>query len=193
MNELAGTPAREQDLVDVDALLSAYYDIEPDPSDLAQTVVFGTSGHRGSSFDGAFNEAHIAATTQAIVDYRRAQGYDGPLFIGRDTHALSKPAEETAIEVLVANGVDVRVDARGSWTPTPSVSLAILVANGAGSGTGVRNSGSGLADGIVITPSHNPPRDGGFKYNPPTGGPADTDATKVIAARANELLREWWK
>ena len=167
MNELAGTPAREQDLVDVDALLSAYYDIEPDPSDLAQTVVFGTSGHRGSSFDGAFNEAHIAATTQAIVDYRRAQGYDGPLFIGRDTHALSKPAEETAIEVLVANGVDVRVDARGSWTPTPSVSLAILVANGAGSGTGVRNSGSGLADGIVITPSHNPPRDGGFKYNPP--------------------------
>jgi len=193
MNELAGTPAREQDLVDVDALLSAYYDIEPDPSDLAQTVVFGTSGHRGSSFDGAFNEAHIAATTQAIVDYRRAQGYDGPLFIGRDTHALSKPAEETAIEVLVANGVDVRVDARGSWTPTPSVSLAILVANGAGSGTGVRNSGSGLADGIVITPSHNPPRDGGFKYNPPTGGPADTDATKVIAARANELLREGWK
>ena len=193
MNERAGTPARDQDLIDVDALISAYYDIEPDPADLLQAVVFGTSGHRGSSFDGAFNEAHIAATTQAIVEYRKAQGYDGPLFIGRDTHGLSAPAERTAIEVLVANDVDVRVDSRGSWTPTPSVSLAILRANGAGTAAGVRQAGSGLADGIVITPSHNPPRDGGFKYNPPTGGPADTDATKVIAARANELLREGWK
>ena len=193
MNERAGTPARDQDLIDVDALISAYYDIEPDPADPLQAVVFGTSGHRGSSFDGAFNEAHIAATTQAIVEYRKAQGYDGPLFIGRDTHGLSAPAERTAIEVLVANDVDVRVDSRGSWTPTPSVSLAILRANGAGTAAGVRQTGSGLADGIVITPSHNPPRDGGFKYNPPTGGPADTDATKVIAARANELLREGWK
>lgn len=193
MNERAGTPALDQDLIDVDALISAYYDIEPDPTDPLQAVVFGTSGHRGSSFDGAFNEAHIAATTQAIVEYRKAQGYDGPLFIGRDTHGLSAPAERTAIEVLVANDVDVRVDSRGSWTPTPSVSLAILRANGAGTAEGVRQTGSGLADGIVITPSHNPPRDGGFKYNPPTGGPADTDATKVIAARANELLREGWK
>ena len=137
MNERAGTPARDQDLIDVDALISAYYDIEPDPADPLQAVVFGTSGHRGSSFDGAFNEAHIAATTQAIVEYRKAQGYDGPLFIGRDTHGLSAPAERTAIEVLVANDVDVRVDSRGSWTPTPSVSLAILRANGAGTAAGV--------------------------------------------------------
>ena len=180
-----------EDLINVDELLSAYYDIEPDPANPAQAVVFGTSGHRGSSLDGAFNEAHIVAITQAIVEYRAAQGYDGPLFIGRDTHALSEPAERSAVEVLVANGVDVRIDARGSVTPTPSVSLAILMANGAPGP--VRNSGAGLADGIVITPSHNPPRDGGFKYNPPTGGPADTDATSVIAARANELLAQGWK
>lgn len=193
MNERAGTVAREEDLICVDALLSAYYDVEPDPTNPLQAVVFGTSGHRGSSLDGTFNEAHIAATTQAIVEYRRAMGYDGPLYIGRDTHALSEPAQRTALEVLVANGVEVRLDARDSWTPTPAVSLAILTANGAGTSDGLRQTGPGLADGIVITPSHNPPRDGGFKYNPPTGGPADTDATKVIAARANELLREGWK
>ena len=193
MNERAGLPALPEDLIDVDALLAAYYNVEPDPDNPLQAVVFGTSGHRGSSFDGAFNEAHIAATTLAIVEYRKAQGFDGPLFIGRDTHGLSLPAEKTAVEVLVANGVDVRVDSRSSWTPTPAVSLAILVANGAGTPEGVRQDGPGLADGIVITPSHNPPRDGGFKYNPPTGGPADTDATSVIAARANELLREGWK
>jgi phosphoglucomutase len=191
MDKRAGLPALPEDLIDIDALIDAYYRIEPDPSNPLQAVVFGTSGHRGSSFDGAFNEAHIAATTQAIVDYRRSQGYDGPLFIGRDTHGLSLPAEKTAVEVLAANGMDIRVDSRNSWTPTPAVSLAILVANGS-EGT-VRTSGPGLADGIVITPSHNPPRDGGFQYNPPTGGPADTDATKVIAARANELLRLGWK
>lgn len=191
MNERAGTPALPTDLINVDELLSAYYDVVPDPANPAQAVVFGTSGHRGSSLDGAFNEAHIVAITQAIVEYRAAQGYDGPLFIGRDTHALSEPAERSAVEVLVANDVDVRIDARGSWTPTPSVSLAILMANGAPGP--VRDSGAGLADGIVITPSHNPPRDGGFKYNPPSGGPADTDATKAIAARANELLASGWK
>lgn len=185
--------AQKEDLIDVDALISAYYDIEPDPDNPAQQVVFGTSGHRGSAFDGAFNEAHIVATTQAIVEYRASKGIDGPLYIGRDTHALSEPAERTALEVLAANDVEVRLDARGSWTPTPAVSLAILTANGADTAAGVRTEGPGLADGIVITPSHNPPRDGGFKYNPPHGGPADTDATEVIAARANEILRQGWK
>ncbi|QOR47866.1 alpha-D-glucose phosphate-specific phosphoglucomutase [Trueperella pecoris] len=193
MNERAGKPAEKEDLIDVDALISAYYDIEPDPDNPAQQVVFGTSGHRGSAFDGAFNEAHIVATTQAIVEYRASQGIDGPLYIGRDTHGLSEPAERTALEVLAANGVEVRLDARNSWTPTPAVSLAILTANGADTAAGVRTQGPGLADGIVITPSHNPPRDGGFKYNPPHGGPADTDATEVIAARANEILRQGWK
>ncbi|MCM3908020.1 phosphoglucomutase (alpha-D-glucose-1,6-bisphosphate-dependent) [Trueperella bernardiae] len=193
MNERAGMLAQKEDLIDVDALISAYYDIEPDPDNPAQQVVFGTSGHRGSAFDGAFNEAHIMATTQAIVEYRASKGIDGPLYIGRDTHALSEPAERTALEVLAANDVEVRLDARGSWTPTPAVSLAILTANGADTAAGVRTEGPGLADGIVITPSHNPPRDGGFKYNPPHGGPADTDATEVIAARANEILRQGWK
>lgn len=194
MNERAGKLAQEEDLIDVDALVSAYYDTVPDPDDPTQQVVFGTSGHRGSAFDGAFNEAHIVATTQAIVEYRRTQGIDGPIYVGRDPHALSEPAERTALEVLAANDVEVRVDARNSWTPTPAVSLAILTANGADTAEGVRTQGPGLADGIVITPSHNPPRDGGFKYNPPHGGPADTDATEVIAARANELLRdEGWK
>ncbi|MBO0847206.1 MAG: alpha-D-glucose phosphate-specific phosphoglucomutase [Nocardioides sp.] len=179
----AGTPAQPSDLVDVAHLVTAYYTLEPDPDDVDQQVVFGTSGHRGSSLDTAFNEEHIAATTQAICDYRREQGYDGPLFLGRDTHGLSEPAWATAIEVLVANDVTVLVDSADGYTPTPGVSHAIITANQG------RTTGSGLADGIVVTPSHNPPGDGGFKYNPPHGGPADTDATQVIAARANELIR----
>src|SRR5688572_6197935 len=177
----AGQPAQPADLIDVASLVTAYYTLEPDPSDPGQQVSFGTSGHRGSAFDAAFNEAHILATTQAICEYRAAQGYDGPLFVGRDTHALSEPASASALEVLVANDVTVLVDAADRYTPTPAVSHAILRAN--------RGKQSGLADGIVVTPSHNPPRDGGFKYNPPNGGPADTDATGWIAGRANELLR----
>ena len=193
MHPRAGTVALPEDLVDTDALLAAYYDRSPDPDDPAQQVVFGTSGHRGSSLDAAFNEAHIVATTAAIVEYRRGQGTDGPLFLGRDTHALSEPAWRTALEVLAAAGVEVRVDARDRFTPTPAVSHAILLHNGATTAEGVRTTssgpGSGLADGIVVTPSHNPPRDGGFKYNPPHGGPADADATGWIARRANEILR----
>ncbi|WP_066582900.1 phosphoglucomutase (alpha-D-glucose-1,6-bisphosphate-dependent) [Cellulomonas timonensis] len=189
MDPRAGTLAQPADLIDVDALVSAYYERSPDLDDPAQQVVFGTSGHRGSAFDGAFNESHIIATTAAIVEYRRGQGTDGPLFIGRDTHALSLPAWQTAVEVLAAAGVELFVDARDSYTPTPAVSHAILLHNGATSLDGVRVEGPGLADGIVVTPSHNPPRDGGFKYNPPTGGPAGSDATAWIAARANELLR----
>ncbi|NMR21114.1 phosphoglucomutase (alpha-D-glucose-1,6-bisphosphate-dependent) [Cellulomonas fimi] len=189
MDPRAGTPAQPSDLIDVDAVVGAYYDRTPDLDDPAQRVVFGTSGHRGSSLDGAFNEAHIVATTAAIVEYRSAQGTDGPLFIGRDTHALSLPAWQTALEVLAAAGVEVHVDARDSWTPTPAVSHAILLHNGAATSQGVRVEGPGLADGIVVTPSHNPPRDGGFKYNPPHGGPAGSDATSWIARRANELLR----
>lgn len=188
MDPRAGTPAQPSDLVDVEALLAAYHDRRPDLDDPAQRVVFGTSGHRGSSLDGAFNELHIVAITAAIVEYRRGQGTDGPLFIGRDTHALSEPAWRTALEVLAAAGVEVRVDARDSWTPTPAVSHAILLHNGAATSEGVRASGPGLADGIVVTPSHNPPRDGGFKYNPPHGGPAGSEATSWIANRANELL-----
>ena len=179
----AGTLAQPSDLVDVAHLVTAYYTLEPDPDDVDQQVAFGTSGHRGSSLDVAFNEVHIAATTQAICDYRQEQGYDGPLLIGRDPHALSEPAWATAIEVLVANDVEVWVDDEDGYTPTPAVSRSILALNQG------RTTGSGLADGIVVTPSHNPPYDGGFKYNPPHGGPADTDATKVIAARANELIR----
>ncbi|HEY0215487.1 MAG TPA: phosphoglucomutase (alpha-D-glucose-1,6-bisphosphate-dependent) [Cellulomonas sp.] len=188
MDPRAGTPAQPSDLVDVDAMLAAYHDRRPDLDDPAQRVVFGTSGHRGSSLDGAFNEAHIVAITAAIVEYRRGQGTDGPLFIGRDTHGLSLPAWQTALEVLAAAGVEVRVDARDSWTPTPAVSHAILLHNGAATSEGVRATGPGLADGIVVTPSHNPPRDGGFKYNPPHGGPAGSEATSWIADRANELL-----
>jgi len=191
MHERAGTRALPEDLTDIDALLGAYYDQVPDAAVASQRVAFGTSGHRGSAFDAAFNEAHIVSITAAIVEYRALQGTDGPLFIGKDTHALSGPAQETAVEVLAAAGVEVRVDARDGFTPTPAVSLAILVANGAPAA--LRVAGRGLADGIVITPSHNPPRDGGFKYNPPHGGPADTDATGWIAARANELLAGAWR
>ncbi|MHC3004243.1 phosphoglucomutase (alpha-D-glucose-1,6-bisphosphate-dependent) [Gordonia metallireducens] len=176
----AGTLALPEDLVDVEALERAYYDNVPDPSDPLQQVVFGTSGHRGSSFDTAFNEAHILATTQAIVEYRRGAGITGPLFIGFDTHALSIPAWRTALEVLAANEVSVFTAEDDSYTPTPAVSRAILTFNKENPGV--------LSDGIVVTPSHNPPRDGGFKYNPPTGGPADTTVTSVIAARANDLL-----
>lgn len=181
-HERAGQPAQESDLIDVDALLAAYHDITPDPDNPDQKVVFGTSGHRGSALDGAFNDAHIAATTQAIVEYRASQGIDGPLFIGKDTHALSMPAWTTAIEVLRANDVEVVAEHDDEWTPTPAVSRAIIVHN--------RLSDGPQADGIVVTPSHNPPRDGGFKYNPPHGGPADTDATGWIADRANELLAD---
>lgn len=180
----AGQKALEEDLVDVDALLDAYYDIHPDASDPDQAVAFGTSGHRGSSLDGRFNEDHIAAITQAIVELRRDAGISGPLFIGRDTHALSRPAFDTALEVLVANDVSVLIDADDRFTPTPAVSHAILVHNRERAAED-----PGRADGIVVTPSHNPPRDGGFKYNPPHGGPADSDATARIADRANELLK----
>jgi len=179
----AGQPAEASDLIDIDELIAAYYDITPDPAVPEQRVAFGTSGHRGSSLSASFNETHILATTQAIVDYRRSQGIDGPLFLGRDTHGLSLPAERSAIEVLVANGVDVRVDSRDSWVPTPALSHAILTYN-----RGRDAADPGRSDGIVVTPSHNPPRDGGFKYNPPNGGPADTDATGWIADRANELI-----
>lgn len=190
MHERAGTRALPEDLIDVNALVNAYYELEPDPSNPDQRVVFGTSGHRGSSLDSAFNEAHIVATTKAIIEYRASQGIDGPLFIGRDTHALSEPAWRSALEVLTAAGVTVKV-AAGAYTPTPAVSVAILCANGAPHN--LRTEGPGLADGIVVTPSHNPPRDGGFKYNPPHGGPADSDATSWIAARANEILESGWR
>jgi phosphoglucomutase len=184
MTDRAGTPAQESDLIDVHALVEAYYQKVPDVSDPAQKVVFGTSGHRGSSFDAAFNETHIAAITQAIVEYRSGQGVTGPLFIGRDTHGLSRPAETTALEVLEANGVHVLVDEFDDYVPTPALSRAIISHN--------RRVGPDApqADGIVITPSHNPPRDGGFKYNPPHGGPADSDATNWIAGRANELIAD---
>ncbi len=189
MTSRAGLPAEESDLIDVDELIAAYYDRVPNPDIAAERVAFGTSGHRGSSLSNSFNENHILATTQAIVDYRAGQGITGPLFLGRDTHALSLPAERSAIEVLVANGVDVRVDARDAWVPTPALSHAILTYNRAlRQAQGPSDDNAGLADGIVVTPSHNPPRDGGFKYNPPHGGPADTDATGWIADRANELI-----
>ncbi len=181
MASRAGTPAQSTDLVDVEALVAAYWERHPDVSDPEQRVVFGTSGHRGSALDTAFNDDHIAAITQAIVEYRAEQGTSGPLFIGRDTHALSAPAQTTALEVLVANEVRVLVDEFDGYTPTPAVSRAILRWN-------AEHPGEGQADGIVVTPSHNPPRDGGFKYNPPTGGPAGSDATAWIADRANAII-----
>ena len=193
MHPRAGQPAQPEDLIDIDEVINAYYDLVPDPAVPEQKVVFGTSGHRGASLDTAFNEAHIVAITAAIVEYRRSQGTDGVLYIGRDTHGLSEPAWRTAIEVLAGAGVTTAVDARGAYTPTPAVSHSILLANGAGTEAGVRTTGPGLADGIVITPSHNPPRDGGFKYNPPHGGPAGSDATGWIANRANELLASGWR
>ena len=180
-SDRAGTLAQSGDLVDLSHLVTAYFTGSPDPDNPDEQVAFGTSGHRGSSLKNSFNEPHIAATTQAICEYRAEQGFTGPLFIGRDTHGLSEPAWATALEVLIGNGVDVLIDSRDGYTPTPSVSHAIIAAN--------QGRSAGLADGIVVTPSHNPPADGGFKYNPPHGGPADTDATTVIAQRANELMR----
>ncbi len=182
MNDRAGTPATDADLIDVHALVEAYFERVPDVSDPAQRVAFGTSGHRGSSFDTAFTQTHIAAITQAIVEYRASQGISGPLFIGADTHGLSRPAQTTALEVLEANGVNALVDEFDDWVPTPALSHAILVHN--------RDAGAPRGDGIVITPSHNPPRDGGFKYNPPHGGPADSDATSWIADRANAIIAD---
>jgi phosphoglucomutase len=180
ISERAGRPADPSILVDVDRLVGAYYDLRPDPSVPAQRVAFGTSGHRGSALNTAFNEAHILATTEAICRYREHHGIDGPLFIGRDTHALSEPAIRSALEVMGAHGVDARVDAADGYTPTPVISHAILTHN--------RGRHEHLADGIVVTPSHNPPEDGGFKYNPPNGGPADTDVTGWIGEQANALL-----
>jgi phosphoglucomutase len=181
IDPLAGQTAPAASLVDIPRLITAYYSERPDPMIAAQRVAFGTSGHRGCSFDGGFNEFHVLAISQAICEYRRRQNIDGPLFIGYDTHALSAPAFATALEVLAANGVEVMISAGGEYTPTPAISHAILTYN--------RGRDSGLADGIVITPSHNPPDSGGFKYNPPNGGPADSDVTKGIETRANELLR----
>jgi phosphoglucomutase len=182
VSPLAGKPADPSILINVPRLVSAYYTGRPDPSVPAQRVVFGTSGHRGSAFDNAFNESHILAITQAICLYRKEQGIDGPLFIGIDTHALSEPAFASALEVLAANGVEVMVDADDGFTPTPVVSHAVLAYN--------RGRRQGLADGIVITPSHNPPRFGGFKYDPPTGGPADTHVTQWIEKQANAFIAD---
>ncbi len=182
LSPLAGKPAPPDLLVDLDRLAAAYHDTIPDPADPAQRVQFGTSGHRGSSLAGSFNAAHILAITQAICEHRRAQGIDGPLFMGRDTHALSALAQRTALEVLAANGVTTLIQRDDGVTPTPVVSRAILVHN--------RGRTTGLADGVLITPSHNPPEDGGFKYNPPNGGPADTDVIRWVQDRANALLAE---
>lgn len=180
MHERAGTVALPEDLIDVDVLVGAFYRNVPDVNEPTQRVAFGTSGHRGSSLKSSFNETHILAITQAICEYRAGQGITGPLFIGRDTHALSEPAEQTALDVLAANGVNVLADADDSWVPTPALSRAIIAYNSGGH--------DDVADGIIITPSHNPPQDGGFKYNPQHGGPADTDVTKWIENRANDLI-----
>jgi len=181
LSPLAGKPAPKEMLIDVARLVKEYFERQPDVSDRNQLVAFGTSGHRGSPFRGTFNEAHILATTQAICEYRRAQGIDGPLYMGKDTHAVSGPAQRTALEVLVANNVETIIQENDGVTPTPVISRAILVYN--------RGRKDHFADGIVVTPSHNPPEDGGFKYNPPNGGPADTDVTGWVQDRANELLR----
>jgi phosphoglucomutase len=179
-NPRAGTPPDPSMLVNVPRLMTAYYAVRPDPAQREQQVAFGTSGHRGSSLDGSFNEAHILAITQAICHYRKQEAIDGPVFLGIDTHALSEAAFASALEVLAANGVDVMIDDRDGYTPTPALSHAILTYN--------RDRAVGVADGIVVTPSHNPPEDGGFKYNPPNGGPADTQVTKWIQDRANALI-----
>ncbi len=183
MSERAGQLAQPQDLVDVDALVRAYWEIHPDVTNPEQKVAFGTSGHRGNALLASFNEDHIAAITQAIVEYRVSQNIRGPIYIGKDTHALSEPAEITALEVLAGNGVVAFVDSDGGFTPTPAVSVAIINHN-----AGKLAGDASMADGLVITPSHNPPTDGGFKYNPPHGGPADSDATNWVAARANEII-----
>ena len=183
MSERAGQKAQKIDLVDINKLIDAYFEIHPDVTTAEQKVAFGTSGHRGTSLNGSFNEDHIAAITQAIVEYRQRENIHGPIYVGKDTHALSGPAEQTALEVLSGNGVITMVDAEGRYVPTPAVSVAIINHN-EGKHAGDRT----LADGLVITPSHNPPTDGGFKYNPPHGGPADGSATNWIAARANELI-----
>ena len=180
VHPFAGKPAPPELLVNVPRLVSAFYTIEPDPADASQRISFGTSGHRGSSLDGSFNEPHILAISQAICEQRREVGIDGPLYLGMDTHALSEPAWAAALEVFAGNEVHVRIDEKRNPTPTPVISHAILTHN--------RGRASGLADGVVITPSHNPPDDGGFKYNPPTGGPADTETTRTIQDRANEIL-----
>lgn len=182
IHPLAGKPAPTSILVNIPRLVASYYSVQPNPADPAQRVAFGTSGHRGNSASGTFNEAHILAVSQAVAEYRAQEGISGPLFIGMDTHALSEAAWITAIEVLTANGVEVRVDQNRGYTPTPLISHAILEYN--------RGRAEGLADGIVITPSHNPPQDGGFKYNPPNGGPADTNVTKVVQERANQILQD---
>ena len=183
MSERAGQKAQASDLVDVAKLVAAYFDIHPDVTTVEQKVAFGTSGHRGTSLNGSFNEDHIAAITQAIVEYRRRENIHGPIYVGKDTHALSGPAEQTALEVLAGNEVLALVDAQDGYPPTPAVSVAIINHN-----AGKKDGDSSMADGLVITPSHNPPSDGGFKYNPPHGGPADSDATNWIAARANEII-----
>ena len=181
LSPLAGKPAPAGSLIDVTALVRAFYEKTPDMEDASQRVSFGTSGHRGTSLDASFTEAHILAITQAICEYRASNRIDGPLYMGQDTHALSAPAQRTALEVFAANGVETVIQSNNSYTPTPAISRAILVHN--------RGRSTGLADGVVITPSHNPPADGGFKYNPPNGGPADTDITDWVQDRANELLR----
>ncbi|MEY4450517.1 MAG: hypothetical protein RLZZ304_892, partial [Actinomycetota bacterium] len=183
MSERAGQKAQETDLIDIQKLIGLYYEVHPDVTNPEQKVAFGTSGHRGSSLTASFNEDHIAAITQAIVEYRRRENIHGPIYVGKDTHALSGPAEQTALEVLAGNDVLTMVDADDRYVPTPAVSVAIINHN-----EGKPAGDASLADGLVITPSHNPPGDGGFKYNPPHGGPADSDATNWIAARANEII-----
>ncbi|MEO0049252.1 MAG: hypothetical protein RL556_584, partial [Actinomycetota bacterium] len=183
MSERAGQKAQKTDLINIEKLIDAYYSVKPDVNTAEQKVAFGTSGHRGNALDGSFNENHILAITQAIVEYRASQNIHGPIYVGKDTHALSGPAEQTALEVLAGNGVASLVDNHGRFTPTPAVSVAIINHN-----LHKAEGDPSAADGLVITPSHNPPGDGGFKYNPPHGGPADSDATNWIAKRANEII-----